>query len=185
MTGARAAAELNQWGNDMKKIFATAGAVAVLALTATPAQAASQASATARILRPLQLSSDQNLDFGTIVLSGASFSSESVTMNTSGSVTVCGTTAGDLTCSGSPTAARYTVVGANNTTVVVSAPGFNLSGPGGNLPFVPNAPGTVSLGANGNSTGTTFTIGGTLSGLSNSTADGTYTGNFAVTVSYQ
>ena len=54
----------------MKKFFATAGAVAVLALTASPAQAASQASASARVYRPLVLSSDQNLDFGVIVLSG-------------------------------------------------------------------------------------------------------------------
>ena len=169
----------------MKKLFATAGAVAVLALTATPAQAASQASASARVYRPLVLSSDQNLDFGTIVLSGTSFSGESVTMNTSGSITACGTVVGDLTCSGSPTPARYTVVGAANQNVSVSAPAFNLVNGANNLLFTPNAPATVNTGASGNSTGVTFTIGGALSGLANSTVDGTYTGTFAVTVSYQ
>src|SRR5205823_1992093 len=154
-------------------------------LTASPAQAASQASASARVYRPLVLSSDQNLDFGTIVLSGASFSGESVIMNTSGTVTSCGSVAGDLTCSGSPTPARYTVVGAASQNVTVSAPAFNLANGANNLLFTPNAPGTVNTGVSGNSTGVTFTVGGTLSGLANSTVDGTYTGTFAVTVSYQ
>lgn len=167
----------------MKKLIATAGAAA-LALTATSAQAASQASASARVYRPLSLSSDQNLDFGIIVLSGTSFTGESVAMNNSGTITSCGTTAGDLSCSGTTTPARYTVVGAANQNVTVTAPAFNLAGPGGNLLFTPNAVGTLNTGAAGNSTGVTFTVGGTLSGLANSTTDGTYSGNFAVTVSY-
>jgi hypothetical protein len=184
MTGARAAAESNQWGMTMKKLLATAGAGAVLALTATPAQAASQASASARIYRPLVLSSDQNLDLGIIVLSGAVFSGQNVVMNTSGTITTCGS-GGNLTCSGATTAARYTVVGAANQTVTVSAPAFNLVNGATNLSFTPNAPATVNTGVNGNSTGVTFTIGGTLAGLANTTPDGTYTGTFSVTVAYQ
>src|SRR5438067_1315555 len=109
-------------GNDMKKFFATAGAVAVLALTASPAQAASQASASARVYRPLVLSSDQNLDFGVIVLSGASaFTGESVAMDNSGNVTSCGAVAGNLTCSGTTTPARYNIKGAANQDVKVTA----------------------------------------------------------------
>ena len=169
----------------MKKLLATAGAAAVLAVTAAPAQAASQAQGTARVYRPLVLSSDQNLDLGIIVLSGTTFTGESVTMNTSGTITTCGTVAGDLSCSGATTPARYTVIGAANQNVGVSAPAFNLTSGGNNLLFTPNAPASVNTGANGNSTGVTFTIGGTLSGLANTTVDGTYTGTFAVTASYQ
>src|SRR5437764_13584679 len=98
MADARAAAESNQWGMNMRKLLATAGVGAVLALSAAPAQAASQATGTARIYRPLVLSSDQNLDLGIIVLSGASFTGQSVIMNTAGSITTCGS-GGNLTCS--------------------------------------------------------------------------------------
>src|SRR5438445_3846076 len=135
----------------MKKLFATVGAVAVLAVTATPAQAASQATGTARIYRPLVLSSDQNLDLGIIVLSGASFTGQSVIMSTAGSITTCGS-GGNLTCSGATTAARYTVIGAANQTVTVSAPAFNFVNGATNLTFTPNAPATVNTGASGNST---------------------------------
>jgi hypothetical protein len=185
MTDARAAAESNQWGMDMRKLLATAGVGAVLVLSAAPAQAAaSQAGATARIYRPLALSSDQNMDLGIIVLSGTTFSGQSVVMNTAGTITTCGS-GGNLTCSGATTAARYTVTGAANQTVTVSAPAFTLAPAAANLILTPNAPATVNTGVNGNSTGVTFTIGGTLSGLANTTPDGTYTGTFAVTVAYQ
>ena len=168
----------------MRKLLATVGVGAALALSAAPALAASQATGTARIYRPLVLSSDQNLDLGIIVLSGASFTLQSVVMNTSGTITTCGS-GGNLTCSGPTTAARYTVIGAANQTVTVSAPAFNFVNGATNLTFTPNAPATVNTGASGNSTGVTFTIGGTLSGLANTTPDGTYTGTFAVTVAYQ
>jgi hypothetical protein len=169
---------------NMKKLLAIAGVAATLALTASPAQAASQASASARVYRPLVLSSDQNLDLGIIVLSGASFTGQSVVMSTAGTITSCGS-GGNLSCSGATTPARYTVVGAANQTVTVSAPAFSLTNGAASLTFTPNAPATVNTGANGNSTGVTFTIGGTLSGLANTTPDGTYSGTFAVTVAYQ
>lgn len=168
----------------MKKLLATASALAAIALTSSPAEAASQATGTARIYRPLVLTSSQNLNLGIIVLSGASFSGESVTINGSGTITTCGTTAGDLTCSGSTTAAIYNVAGANNQTVTISAPAFNLVNGATNLLFTPSAPATVLL-TNSGAPGTNFNIGGTLSGLSNTTPDGTYTGTFNVTVAYQ
>lgn len=175
----------------MKKLLATAGPIAMLAFTSAPAMAASpqaQANATARVYRPLVLSSDQNLDLGTIVLTGTTFTGESVAMNNGGSITACGTTAGDLACSGATTPARYTVVGAANQNVTVTSPAFTMTNGTDNLTFTPNVVGVanvVNTGANGNSTGVTFTIGGTLSGLANSTSDGTYTGTFAMTVAYQ
>jgi hypothetical protein len=170
----------------MNKYFATAGAIAALVLTSTPAAAvspATQATATAKVFRPLTISSVQNLDFGTIVLTGSSFSGEIVSMNQSGAVT-CGSNPGVLlTCSGAPQQAQYKLVGTNNAVVTISSPAFNLTGPG-TLAFTPNAPATVNLGAVGATTGYTFGIGGSIS-LDSTTADGVYSGNFAVTADYQ
>lgn len=158
----------------------------MLALTATSAGAvspATQATATARIYKPLTISSVQNLNFGTIVLSGASFSGEVVTISQTGALT-CGSNPGVLlTCSGTPQAAQYKLVGTNNATVTISCPGFNLTGPG-TLAFTPSAPATVNLGATGSTTGLTFSIGGSIA-LSSTTPDGVYTGTFQVTADYQ
>lgn len=170
----------------MKRIVAVAGAVAALALPGTPAGAvspATQATATAKILKPLTISFVQNLDFGMIVLTGASFSGEVVSINQAGALT-CGSNPGVvLTCSGSPQPARYKIVGTNNATVTISSPGFNLTGPG-TLAFTPSAPATVNLGATGSTTGVTFSIGGSIT-LASTTPDGVYNGTFQVTADYQ
>jgi hypothetical protein len=168
----------------MKKLLATAGAFAVLALTSTPALAvspATQATATAKIFKPLTIASTQNLDFGTIVLAGATFSGESVAMDTSGVVT-CGTTAGDLTCSGAPQPATYHLAGTANAVVTITSPGFNLTNGAATLPFAPSFPATVTLDSSG---AADLSLGGTISTLSNSTTDGVYTGDFQVTADYQ
>lgn len=170
----------------MKKYLATAGALALLALTSAPAEAASpstQATATARVYRPLTISFVQNLDFGTIVLSGAGvWGGEVVSMSQAGAVTCGGGT--NLTCSGTPAPAKYHLVGTNNAVVTVSSPGFNLSNGAATLAFTPNAPATVNLGAAGATTGVDFAIGGSIT-LASTTADGVYTGTFAVTADYQ
>ena len=168
----------------MNKLLATAGAIAVLALTSTPALAvspATQATATAKIFKPLTIASTQNLDFGTIVLAGATFSGESVAMNTSGVVT-CGTTAGDLTCSGAPQPATYHLAGTANAVVTITSPGFNLTNGAATLPFAPSFAGTVTLDSTG---AADLSLGGTIGNLANTTADGVYTGDFSVTADYQ
>lgn len=176
----------------MNKLLATAGAIALVALGSTPAAAVSpttQATATAKIYKPLQISFVQNLDFGTIVLAGSSFTGETVTMSPAGTVT-CGTTSGDLTCSGAPQPAKYHLIGSNNAAVTVTSPGFNLNdGAGHNLAFVTtfttpvtSTTGSVNLGSTG---AVDFSLGGTISGLSNTTPDGVYSGTFAVTADYQ
>jgi len=168
----------------MNKLLATAGAVTVLALTSTPAAAvspATQSTATAKIFKPLTIASTQNLDFGTIVLAGAAFSGESVNMDTSGVVT-CGTTPGDLTCSGAPKPAAYHLAGTANAVVTITSPGFNLSNGAATLPFVPNFSGTVTLDPTG---ALDISLGGKITGLSNTTIDGVYSGTFAVTADYQ
>lgn len=170
----------------MHKLSAALLALASVVLTASPAAAVSpptQATATARILRPLSITAEQNLDFGTIVLTGASFTGQVVSISQAGAVT-CGSNPGVLlTCTGAPQAAQFRLIGTNNAIVKVTSPGFNLTGPG-TLAFTPNFPATVNLGANGASTGTVFSIGGSIT-LASTTPDGVYTGTFLVTADYQ
>ena len=169
----------------MKKFLATA-ALAALALSSAPAMAASpsaQANAPAKIYKPLQISKVTDLDFGTIVLVGASFTGETVTVPTSGPV-VCGSGGGNLTCGGAPTAAKFHLVGSNNAMVTVSSPAFTLSGPT-TLNVTPTSLSqNLSLGAAGLTTGIDVLLGGSIS-LDSTTPDGVYTGIWTVTADYQ
>ena len=168
----------------MNKRFSIAAAIAALTFASTPAAAvtpATQATATAKIFKPLTIAATQSLDFGVIVLSGSGFTGESVSMNTSGAVT-CGTTAGDLTCSGSPKPAIYHLTGTANANVTITSPGFTLSNGSATLPFAPTFSSTVQLSSTGVQD---VNLGGTITGLSNTTADGVYAGTFQVTANYQ
>jgi hypothetical protein len=167
----------------MKKLLATAAAFTLVALSG-PAGAvspASQATANAKIYKPLTISKVQNLDFGVLVLGSGAWAGEVVSISQAGALT-CGGGA-NLTCSGSQQVAKYHLVGTNNATVTVSSPGFNLIGPG-TLAFTPNAPATVNLGGTGSTTGVDFSIGGSIT-LASTTPDGVYSGTFAVTADYQ
>jgi Mat/Ecp fimbriae major subunit len=169
----------------MKKILATV-ALAALALSSTPAAAASpsaQANATAKIFKPLQISKATDLDFGTIVLVGAAFAGETVTVATDSSVT-CGSGGGNLTCSGAPTAAKFHLVGTNNAMVTVNSPSFNLGGPSTLAVTPTSTTQSVSLGATGLTTGVDVFLGGSIT-LASSTPDGVYTGIWTVTADYQ
>ena len=167
----------------MKKFLVAAG-VAALALTTTPAQAVTptqQATATARIVSPLQISWVQDLDLGIIVLSGTGTYSEDVNLAMAGPPIVCGT--GSLTCSGSPKVAKYHLIGTKNQNVQVTVPNVTLTNQNDNtktLTLTPNGPGTVNLGATG---AVDFSIGGKIT-VANTTTDGTYLGTFAVTADY-
>lgn len=148
---------------------------------AVPVGASPPATATARIVRPLTLAANSNLDFGTIVMSSVS-GNNTVALDQTNLLT-CGAGA-ELVCSGTTTVASYTVKGTNNQTVKVYTATSTLAGSnGGSLIFTPNAPATVSLGAAGASTGATFSVGGSIVvGLT--TTDGVYLGNMDVTVDY-
>lgn len=169
----------------MNKVAAATAAFAAVLVGSSPAGAVSppsQASATAKILRPLTIEVQQNLDFGTIILSGSTFANEVVRISQAGALT-CGSSPGVLlTCTGAPKAARYKLTGTNNAIVKITSPSFDLTG-AGTLPFTPDFPATVDLGPTGNS-GTFFSIGGSIT-LSSSTPDGLYTGKFLVTADYQ
>jgi hypothetical protein len=174
------------------RITSLAATVAALALTAEPAfavNASSNANARARVLRPLQLSSTQDFDLGDIVLSGAAPFSTVVSLAEDGTLT-CDTT--KVTCSGTTSVAKYQVIGTNNQTVTVSAPDVTLSNANGGPDLILRTsdgsgtayyPTSVPLGASGNA-GVEFSIGGEIT-LTDTTPDGLYTGQFAVTADYQ
>ena len=171
----------------MKRISATAGALAALAITSTPAAAASpsaQAGAQAKIYKPLTISKASDLDFGTIVIVGASFAAETVTVDTAGTV-ACGA-GGNLACGGTPKAAKFHLVGSNNADVKVSSPQFDLTGPGtATLTVTPSSTSqVVNLGAAGNSTGIDVPLGASIN-VSSATPEGLYTCTWTVTADYQ
>jgi hypothetical protein len=171
----------------MKKILGTTAAVAALALTATPAFAApvqpdKQATATARIIKPLTLTWVQDLDFGSITLvdSGPT----TVTVALDGSRTCPGTA---VTCSGASSAAKYKVVGTNNQVVKINTGNVSLVNQTDAtktllMTVITPAGSQINLGNSGQA-GTEFALGGSIP-VAGTTMEGTYIGTFAVTVEY-
>lgn len=135
--------------------------------------------ASAKVVKPLVLSSKQNLDFGTITVSG-----------TPGTYTVSLSMAGVLscpsgaTCTGTPLPAILNAQGSNGQTVRITVGSSNLVNAvnGSTISFTPTAPASVVL-TNSGAPGVDFNIGGSIAVPS--TADGTYTGNIVVTADYQ
>lgn len=171
----------------MKKIILVATAL-VAAAAATPVAAQTSATPRAlagvRLIKPLQLSAERNLNFGTIVM-GTITGTQTVSINQTGTVT-CGATGGGLTCSGSPTSATFKVVGTQGQIVNITsaAATFSLTGSnGGTLTFTPSFPATLTL-ANSGATGTDFNVGGSI-GISSSAVDGVYSGQMDIQVAYQ
>ena len=175
----------------MKKLLVSAGALVALAATATPAYAVpaeSDATARVEILRALQLTSEGNLDLKTIVLSGPAGFSATVGVNQAGDDN-CDGASGDVTCSGDMTPATYRLIGSNDKMVSVSVASTlalenqtNTSAP--DLTLNVDAPSDpIDLGENGDDTGVTFSIGGSVD-LTDATVDGVYQGTFAVTAEY-
>ena len=175
----------------MMNILRTTAAVAALALTAAPALAAPvgpatgsrNATATARIIKPLVLTWKQDLDLGTILLSGAGAWSGAVVGVSQGGVLSC--TNVNVTCSGAVQAARYNVAGTQGQVVNITAPNVTLVNQNDNtqtLVMTVSNPGTVTL-ANAGAPGSDFNLGGSIS-VSSTTTDGVYLGTFNVTVDY-
>jgi hypothetical protein len=169
----------------MTNLLRITAAAAALALSATPALAAptqpdKQATATARIVKPLTLTWVQDLDLGSITLVDSGSTTVGITRQGSFSCP-----AGNVTCSGTPQVAKYKITGVNNTNVTVNTGSVSLVNQADNtksLTMTVDSPGTVSLGNSGTS-GTEFALGGAIT-VSGATAEGTYIGTFAVTVNY-
>ena len=172
--------------NKLLRITSLAATVGALTMTATPALAVGpnqNATATARIVKPLTLSWVRDLDLGTIVLSGAGTWSGANVGITRGGVFSCANA--NTTCSGTTQTAQYKVTGTNNQTVTINSPNVTLTNQNdgvSTLLMTVDSPGTVNL-SNSGSTGLTFDLGGQIT-VASSTPDGTYTGTFNVTVNY-
>ncbi len=131
---------------------------------------------TATLAAPISISSSGDMDFGTIVPTG-----------TAGTVTV--TPAGarssvDVTLlGGSPAAAAFDVTGEGNANYSTTLPSSTTLTSGGNTMTVDTF--TDDAGANPRLTGgsDTFNVGATLN-VGATQAEGTYSGNFPVTVNY-
>ena len=166
----------------------TALGAAVAAFTATqaaaaPVSASTNANAHAKIMKPLQLVGTQDLDFGTLVISGSG--TQVMHLDQTGALTGCGAV---ITCSGTAQDAIYNVKGTPNATVTVSVTSpvvLTNANDGTTLNLTPDAPATVALDTSAASTGDNFNIGGSISINSASTTDGVYNGTFAVSVDYQ
>ena len=173
----------------MTKFLRTAAATAALLLTATPALAAPvgpsdrNATATARIVKPLTLTHVQDLNLGTVLLSGTGAWAGAVVSISRGGVFSCANA--NVVCSGTNQVAKYNVTGTNNQTVTISAPNVTLTNQNDNtktLLMTVDSPGTLALSNSGN-TGVDFPLGGSIT-VASTTTDGVYLGTFNVTVDY-
>lgn len=169
--------------------FVKFAALAATVLATTPALSApvgvtgSPPSATARIIRPLSLTSTGSLNFGTIVLNGVT-ANRTVALS-SGNVLDCGAGTAELVCSGTTSVPSYNVRGTNNQVVTVIKTATNLtnSTDSSTLSMTPTGVASVTL-TNSGSPGFDFNIGGTIV-IGAATTDGVYSGVVNVQVDYQ
>ena len=164
------------------RILALAAACSAVCSAAPAAAVTQNASVTANVVKPLTLTSLQNLDLGTITLKLGSWSSATAGISRTG-VLSCNA---NLICTGLTQVARYKVTGSNKQTVTITAPNVvltNQSDSTKTLTLVVDSPGQVVLTSSGEP-GNNFDLGGSIT-LSPSVASGTYQGSFNVTVDYQ
>jgi hypothetical protein len=158
-------------------------AVLAAALAAAPACAASiNAQVKAKVVKPLALTSIQNLDLGTILLGPGSWSGAVVRLARTGALTC----PSNVTCTGVTQVARYSVAGSNNETVLINAPSVTLvnqSDSTKTLTMTVDKPASIQL-TNSSPRGATFDLGGAIT-VNSSTRAGSYVGTFNVTVDYQ
>ena len=157
--------------------WAVIGAAIVTASLSTSAANAAAASATgrAKILGQVTVTNTSDLQFGTI----ATAASPSVVDIATNGARTCGA---GLGCTGSTTAADFTIGGTTGYVTTVSVPVSTTLSSGANtmLALLNPTSGLVTLVANAGS----FSIGGTLL-VGGAQAEGDYTGTFTATVNYQ
>lgn len=141
-----------------------------------------KATASVKVVKPLQLTALRNLQFGTVLV-GTFTGTQTVTIAPSGRT--CGSGAG-LTCSGVFSTAQFRVTGSNNQVALISSPTPTVTmsnGAGATIALTLNYPSSVSIDNSGNQ-GKLFEVGGSLS-FSSTMADGLYTGTIDIQVAYQ
>ena len=168
-----------------RRAWLAASALLLLSAAAPAAAQPARANATvkAKVVKPLVLSWVQDLNFGTVLLSGSgTWSGATATVNRSG-IRTCSAA---LTCSGAFQVAKYRIGGTNNQTVRINAPNVTLvnqADASKTLTMMVDSPGSILL-TNSSPNGQEFSLGGSIN-FSSTTADGTYVGTFNVTVEYQ
>ena len=169
----------------MTKTFIKGALVAAVAFAATPAMAApTDFTAKAVIIKPLTISKNSDLTFGTTTMNPTLTSATVSVAQASGSAAVCSDTV-MLTCSGGGEAS-FTVNGVGTQSVnldfgTVPTQLDNDDGSGAFVAFTADTPGTVALT---DGVGT-FYVGGTITVDKTTTTDGSYTANLTVTASFQ
>lgn len=163
------------------RIIAALVATALLALFGAGRAVAATVTvkATVKTVKPLTLTSKQDLDFGQVILTSVS-GPTSVSLSQTGVLT-CGV---GLTCAGAVRPAIYNITGSNNQIVrIFSLPSTLTNGSGGSIAFTPNAPASVTLTSSG-IPGNDFNVGGSIA-ITPATVEGLYSGNVEITVDYQ
>lgn len=157
-------------------------ALAAALLHVAPASAETiTAKVNAKVVKPLVVKRVQDLDLATVLISSGTWSGATVSLSRGGTLTC----AAELTCSGVTQVAIYNVSGSKQMTVQVTAPDVTLVNQADStktLTMIVDSPGTVSL-TNSGAKGVDFPLGGSIE-LDSTTAEGTYTGTFNVTVDY-
>ena len=174
----------------MTRLMKIALCVAAVFAFATPAMAQSSATqsttGTTKIIQPITLAKNTDLAFGSVVKPNSGANSVAIDA-TSGARALTG--GGDAALAPSTSGrATYTVTGEGGQTFSISTPTtFDMQRQGGSETITVTltqsaATGTLT-GSLGNSGTATFGVGGSFP-VAASTASGSYTGSFDVTVAY-
>ncbi|HYX47844.1 MAG TPA: DUF4402 domain-containing protein [Sphingomicrobium sp.] len=163
----------------MTKIARRSLAVIALIAAPVPANAAQiTAQTSANIVKPVQLTKIQDMDYGTLLVSNYS-GTRNVVMSRTGTVT-CPV---EITCSGAPKQARFNIQGTNKMVVGISVTSGGLVNGSNTIPFTPDVAGSVTM-TNSGAPGTDVDIGGTLT-VDGTIPGGLYTGTLTITADYQ
>lgn len=156
-------------------------ALAGIALASAPFTAdAAQITATmsANIVKPVQLTKIQDMDYGTLLVSNYT-GTRTVVMTRAGAVT-CPV---EITCSGATKQARFNIQGTNKMVVGITVTSGGLVNGSNTIPFAADVISSLTM-TNSGAPGTDVDIGGTLT-VDGSIPGGVYTGTLTITADYQ
>ena len=175
----------------MKSLLGAATALLVVGFAApsfAAATASDSSTVTAKIIRPISVTKNADLAFGTIVRPTVGGGSSVVAVDTAGSRSVTG---GDAVALGTTTAAaaQFTIAGEGGQSISVTVPAtFDLGGPGTVTVTTTNdmsgsAASQLLNGSLGGGGSLVVKVGGSFT-VTDSTATGDYTGTLTVSSSY-
>ncbi len=170
----------------MKALFFFAGLAVVLLTSPVLAQSA-VGTGTISIIRPLAITKDADLRFGTIVR--PSTGSGTVTVSTAGARSVAGGVA-ELSSGDAPQASQFTVTGEGGQSISVTIPATFTMSNGGDTLTVTTSNNLTGLAASqslnnalGSSGSLIFKVGGSVP-IAATSVSGAYTGTFTVSAAY-